>query len=438
MVTAEELLNRTRAYDYSVWRGVRWSFLNSVARHWNLLGFDWGCRFYVLLVLAFGLKTAPYIFNLFAEALHWIIQCHIPAALRHYLDDFLLIFPPGSRVCDPAVEWVVALGHKLGLRFQGSKTVWPCTKLEFLGLEIDSVAMEARLPSGKLFFLRDMLSAWSVKTRCTLLELQEFTGFLQFASQVIPRSRSYLRRLFDFSKTFSTAHSSRCIPSSARADIRWWAIFSQVWNGVRLIGPDRSDSIPIYTDASGRKGLGGIYGECWFSTRCPRRHRSWDIQVKEIYAVLQAILRWGDQWKDRHVSFFCDNEAVVTWLNSGTAKSVEGMKIVRTISMLAACLGFTYHSIWIPTEQNVLADAASRFQFDRLFKLAPYLNRKSSSTRSQITGMKRTLTYLDSRRSSSGMASLPALASLTVLGKSPSLTLHGSTQSCLSSQASSY
>lgn len=57
-----------------------------------------------MLILAFGLKTAPYIFNLFAEALHWIIQRHIPAALRHYLDDFPFIFPPGSKICNLAVE----------------------------------------------------------------------------------------------------------------------------------------------------------------------------------------------------------------------------------------------------------------------------------------------------------------------------------------------
>ena len=41
---------------------------------WHLLGIDWGSRFYYLLMLVFRLKSAPCIFNLFAEALHWIIQ----------------------------------------------------------------------------------------------------------------------------------------------------------------------------------------------------------------------------------------------------------------------------------------------------------------------------------------------------------------------------
>ena len=83
---------------------------------WHLLGFHWGSKFFYLLVLAFGLKNTPYIFNIFAEALHWIILRHIPAALRHYLDDFLLIFPSDmqySLANEPSSEswvWEKSLG----------------------------------------------------------------------------------------------------------------------------------------------------------------------------------------------------------------------------------------------------------------------------------------------------------------------------------------
>ena len=46
---------------------------------WHLLGFQWGKAFYHEIALSFGLRSAPYIFNLFAEALHWIIARHLPA-----------------------------------------------------------------------------------------------------------------------------------------------------------------------------------------------------------------------------------------------------------------------------------------------------------------------------------------------------------------------
>ena len=46
-------------------------------QHQWLLGFRWGEKFYKEMCLLFGLATAPFIFNLFAEALHWIIACYL-------------------------------------------------------------------------------------------------------------------------------------------------------------------------------------------------------------------------------------------------------------------------------------------------------------------------------------------------------------------------
>jgi hypothetical protein len=89
------------------------------------------------------------------------------------------------------------------------------------------------------------------------------------------------------------------------------------WNGVQLIGPE-CPTIFVETDASGCKGLGGVWQDFWFSARCPRRFRDRDIQFKEIYAILQAILQWGDTWFGTHVVFRCDNQAVVQWLTSDT------------------------------------------------------------------------------------------------------------------------
>jgi len=66
------------------------------------------------------------------------------------------------------------------------------------------------------------------------------------------------------------------------------------------------------TDTSGSKCLGGIFGDEWFSLRCPRWFQLRDIQFKEIYAVLQAILQWGSAWTGHHVVFHIDNTAVAS------------------------------------------------------------------------------------------------------------------------------
>jgi len=63
---------------------------------------------YYPVVLMFGGKSVPHIFKLFAEALHWIMQHHIPALIHHYLDDFLSIFKPsvGLHIANAAVDWI--------------------------------------------------------------------------------------------------------------------------------------------------------------------------------------------------------------------------------------------------------------------------------------------------------------------------------------------
>jgi hypothetical protein len=172
--------------------------------------FSLGRQVYYSVVLAFGLRSTPYIFNLFSEALHWIIQHYIPVHIHHYLDNFLLLFTPSfePHMCSATVEWVMGLGCDLGLVFQNSKMVWPTTQIEFLGLELDLVSMEARLPPDKLLFLRSLLHEWSVKHVACLQKVQELAEFLQFVSQVVPCSRSFLHCIIDFSIKFYSLFQS--------------------------------------------------------------------------------------------------------------------------------------------------------------------------------------------------------------------------------------
>jgi Reverse transcriptase (RNA-dependent DNA polymerase) len=403
---------------------------------WPLLGFAWQGSFYHAIVLIFGIKSAPYIFNLFAEALHWIIQRHIPAQLKHYLDDFLPIFQPSTPlpIANKAVDWIEALGTSLGLSFQHEKTLRPSTQTEYLGLELDTVAMEARLPADKLLYLRDLLQLWTDRRHCSLRDLQQLIGFLQFCSQVIPHSRAFLRRLISFSMTFCSQYSVRYLPAYAQAEIRWWRTYALAWNGVRIIIPSYH-VLHVFTDASGRKGIGGIFEDEWFSSRVPRRFRNRDIQFKEIYAVLQAILRWGHRWKHCHVLFHVDNQVDVHALENDTNRSLHVMSILRLIVMLAAQLEFSYSSSWLSSSENVLADCASRYMYARLFELAPSLNRQPTSPHPPTTGIKRILTCQDSQRSGSGTGSPQALGHPTARAINPSSNLSSATRTFATPQA---
>ena len=62
---------------------------------WWLMGFEWRGALYHELVLPFGLRTAPRIFNYFAEGLHWILESRGWGSVLHYLDDTLGVSPQG-------------------------------------------------------------------------------------------------------------------------------------------------------------------------------------------------------------------------------------------------------------------------------------------------------------------------------------------------------
>jgi len=160
-------------------------------------------------------------------------------------------------------------------------------------------------------------------------------------------------------------------------------------------------------DASGSKGLGGIFEDQWYSSRCPCCFRTRDIQFKEVYAVLQAILRWGHLWWGHHIIFHVDNSAMVSALSLGTIQNAQVMNILRWIVMLAVQLGFIYSSSWLVFNDNSLADAASHFEYHHLFTMAPSMQKKPCMPHPQLCGIKHMLTCPPGLPSSFGTALPP-------------------------------
>ena len=67
--------------------------------YWLLI-FEWNGQYYVDMCLSFGLWIASRIFNLFAEAIHWILASLHKWSLSHYLDDFFAVFPSGTNLAE--------------------------------------------------------------------------------------------------------------------------------------------------------------------------------------------------------------------------------------------------------------------------------------------------------------------------------------------------
>ena len=115
-----------------------------------------GGKYYYDKVLPFGLRSAPCIFNQLSEALEWILinKCNITFAC-HILDDFLLIEPPASKppldsLCQTSLANMLSIFKIIGIPIAEDKTQGPSQVLEFMGILLDTIKMQARLPPDKI------------------------------------------------------------------------------------------------------------------------------------------------------------------------------------------------------------------------------------------------------------------------------------------------
>lgn len=69
------------------------------------------------------------------------------------------------------------------------------TTAEFLGVELDSDLMQARLPRDKLLRAKNTVSDLLTKATVPYRVLESAVGFLSFAAKVVVPGRAFLRRL---------------------------------------------------------------------------------------------------------------------------------------------------------------------------------------------------------------------------------------------------
>ena len=76
----------------------------------------------------FGLRSAPYLFNQFAEALQWILQNNYGfECLIHYLDDYLIITPANFLECHHLLTIFLRVCKLLGIPVAFDKVEGPAT-----------------------------------------------------------------------------------------------------------------------------------------------------------------------------------------------------------------------------------------------------------------------------------------------------------------------
>ena len=171
----------------------------------GLLGFHWETKYYSERFLPFGLRTTPFLFNLFAETFHWILanelaKDHLSAEIIHYHDDFLIILPSHQNPVTYCSKFAT-ICLAVGLRIKTAKNEEGMV-VGFGGIELDTENMAIRLPIPKLAEARMIVESATSLTSLSLLDLQRITGYMNFVTVVVPLGRAFLHRLYNIELYF--------------------------------------------------------------------------------------------------------------------------------------------------------------------------------------------------------------------------------------------
>ncbi|XP_061188693.1 uncharacterized protein LOC133196860 [Saccostrea echinata] len=270
---------------------------------------------------------------------------------------------------------------RLNIPIAKQKTEGQVTTITFLGITLDSLRMEARLPTDKISRIVSFIDEFLQKKSCTKRELLQIFGHLSFASRVIAPGRSFVSHLITLSTSVKQLHFHITLNKCSRDDMKMWLFFLKQWNGISMFYNQievSSDALQLYTDASGSLGYGGFFQGQWFSESWPfplqRTCKDSDevsIAFRELYPIVVAALLWGHLWKKQRIVFSCDNQTTVAIINKDRSKCPKIMTLVRRLILCAAVNNFVFKSKYLEGKKKFIADCLSRLQIPKFQQLVP-------------------------------------------------------------------
>ena len=95
-----------------------------------------------------------------------------------------------------------------------------------MGIILDSVRMEARLPQDKLIRINQVLNSFKNRWSARLVELQSLIGTLQFACKVVVPGRTFLQRAINLTRGVPSRFHHIRLNKEFFKDLAMWKFFS--------------------------------------------------------------------------------------------------------------------------------------------------------------------------------------------------------------------
>jgi len=288
-----------------------------------------------------------------------------------YMDDFLILCATLPEALE-ARDYVAAVLELLGLSRNEKKGVWePTHALQHLGLGVDTEKGVFFVTPGRQAKVqraaREILGvSGAAQSLIPRRRLAGFVGLAQSLALAVPRARAHLRSLHDVIATGESWTGLVRLTRQARADLAWWTKLAD--NALERPIRRAPTTVTLHCDSS-LEGWGAALQQGTpqevlargFWTAHERRHHITLLETRAVNMALRSFWRSAaERIKGQNILLFEDNMAVTHILRDLVTKSPAIMTEVRAIMNTLDDASCSLQMTWLPSEENVTADALSR------------------------------------------------------------------------------
>ena len=341
-----------------------------IAIHHNdigYLGFAWEfqgvTKYFVFLVMPFGLSTASYVFT---KTLRPLIKKWRGQGIRCliYIDDGIN-GSPSKRAT--AYHCLTVRGdlESAGFTLNEEKScLYPSQLGEWLGFEIDTVAFTFAVPNRKLEKLLQSAERERGRERTTARNIAKVAGqIVSMEPGLGPLSRLFTRKMYKFVDTCPSWDGDVQATDEVRREIAFWSDNLRKNNGYQIKHTHAFTKI-VYSDASDH-GYGGYIAEKLGDVIArgvfTEQEAETSSTFRELLAVKHVLTSLSDQLAHESVLWYSDNWNVARILEVGSPKD-HIQDLALEIFAFRVTNDTKVIPCWLPREENELADAISKFR----------------------------------------------------------------------------
>ena len=330
------------------------------------LGFSWlyedgERKYYVFVVVAFGLSPASYLFTKMVRPLvkKWRgngIRCCV------YLDDG--IFGSSDKTltslqCRIIRDDLEAAGFTIN---EAKSTLYPVQVAVWLGFVINTIDFTFSIPKEKIERLQLKINESLLVRKTSARQIATIAGkIISMGPGIGALTRLFTRKMYQFIENSNNWDGKHDLDGGTVHELRFWRENLDSLNGYTIKDRHAVTKV-VYTDASDHshggyivQKLGNIIAHGSFS----EEERGKSSTLRELLAVKYTLESFKDMLKHQVVLWHSDNMNTARIINVGSSKD-NLQTVALEIFRISLANDIKIISKWVPRDENRLADSISK------------------------------------------------------------------------------